>query len=222
MNSSVPVASISAWFGSLHRRKPQPNPTAKNLWEQVHFSHATHGSDPDTPTLKPEPTLLVTRLIKKLLTQTPTSQNRSKAVRYLTQHPGTPYILQHLTLCVFPGMSHPDLVLPPPCIKVSVYCNRGLQAICPNPHAAPMVGHGVRHPFPTICPIHRSLPPAAFLQPHVAMLQHLHCHLATLLCRIIAWRHQGTLLLHYYDTVMQTCHTNKENFWVNSLRSLRH
>ena len=83
-DSSVPTASISAWFGSLRCRKPQPNPTTKNLWEQVHFSPATSGSDPDTPTPKPAPTLLVTRRIKKLLTQTPTSQNRSKAARYLT------------------------------------------------------------------------------------------------------------------------------------------
>ena len=90
-DSSVPTASISAWFGSLRCRKPQPNPTTKNLWEQVHFSPATSGSDPDTPTPKPAPTLLVPCRIKKLLTQTPTSQNRSKAVRYLTQHPDTPY-----------------------------------------------------------------------------------------------------------------------------------
>ena len=90
-DSSVPTASISAWFGSLRHRKPQPNPTTRNLWEQVHFSPATRGSDPDTPTQKPAPGLLVTRRIKKLLTKTPTSQNRSKAVRYLTQHPGTPY-----------------------------------------------------------------------------------------------------------------------------------
>ena len=84
-DSSVPATSISAWFGSLHRRKPQPNPTAKNLWEQVHFSPATHDSHPNTPTLKPVPTLLVTRRIKRLLTQTTTSRNRSKAIRYLTQ-----------------------------------------------------------------------------------------------------------------------------------------
>ena len=87
-DSSVPAVSISAWFGSLHRRKPQPNPTAKTLWEQVHFSPATRGFDPDTPKPKPVPTLLVTRRITKLLT--PTSRNQSKAFRYLTQHLGTP------------------------------------------------------------------------------------------------------------------------------------
>ena len=102
-------------------------------------------------------------------------------------HPASWYTLQGrsynfciITLCAFPDMSRHGLVLPPPCIKVFVYYNCGLQAICPNPHATPTVGHGVRHPLPTICPIHRSLPPAAFLQSHVAMLQqltHLHCHL---------------------------------------------
>ena len=123
-DSSVPTASISAWFGSLRCRKPQPNPTTKNLCENFCI----------------------------------------------------------LALCAFPGVFHPDLVLPPPCIKVSGYCNRGLQAICPNPHATPTVGHGVRQPLPTVCPIHRSHPPAAILQSHVAMLQqftHFHCHLAS-------------------------------------------
>ena len=139
-----------------------------------------------THTHTPAPTLLVTRRIKKLLTQTPTSQNRSKAVRHLTQHPGTPYTADlkafaslhyvHSQACFTPTCP------PQPCIKVSGYCNCGLQAVCPHPHAAPTVGHGVRQPFPTVCPIHRSQPPAAILQSHVAMLQqftHLHCHLAS-------------------------------------------
>ena len=107
----------------------------------------------------------------------------------LLPHPASWYTLQGrsynfciITLCAFPDMSRHGLVLPPPCIKAFVYYNCGLQAICPNPHATPTVGHGVRHPLPTICPIHRSLPPAAFLQSHVAMLQqltHLHCHLVS-------------------------------------------
>ena len=90
-DSSVPAVSVSAWFGSLRPRKTQPNPTAKNLWEQVHCSPKRSDSDPDTPSPKPAPTPLVTRRINKLLTQPPTSKNRSRAVHYLTQHPGTPY-----------------------------------------------------------------------------------------------------------------------------------
>ena len=50
----------------------------------------------------------------------------------------------------------------------------------------------------------------------------LRTSIATLRRRIIARRHQGTLLLDYYDTLMQTCHTRKEMFWIQSLRTLRH
>ena len=46
--------------------------------------------------------------------------------------------------------------------------------------------------------------------------------IATSRRRIIAWRRQGTLLLDHYDTLMQTCHTRKEKFWLQSLRTLRH
>ena len=50
----------------------------------------------------------------------------------------------------------------------------------------------------------------------------LRTSIATSCCRIIAWWRQGTLLLDYYDTLMQTCHTKKEIFWLKSLRALRH
>ena len=113
----VSATSISAWFGSLRPRKTPPNPTAKTPWEQVHFSPVTRGYDPDTHTPKPAPTLLVTHRIQKLLTQTPTSQNRSKAIRYLTQHPGTPYTADlknfasshyvHSRICSTPHWSFP-------------------------------------------------------------------------------------------------------------------
>ena len=183
-DSSVPTASISAWFGSLRCRKPQPNPTTKNLWEQVHFSPATSGSDPDTPTPKPAPTLLVTRRLKQLLTQTRTSQNRSKAVRYLTQHPGTPYTADLKTFASLHYV-HSQVCFTPTCAP-------------PPPH------HALKFPATAIADYkqfahtlmrrlrrdmelgsrflqyaHRSHHPAAILQSHVAMLQqftNLHCH----------------------------------------------
>ena len=40
--------------------------------------------------------------------------------------------------------------------------------------------------------------------------------------RIIAWRRQGAFFLAYYDTLMETCNTEKEKFWVQSPRILRH
>jgi hypothetical protein len=88
-----------------------------------------------------------------------------------------------LTLCAFPDMFHPALVTPPPCSRVPIYCAHGFQTVCPNPHAtAVMMGHRVREPLPTVCTIHRSLPPAERLQPHEAMLQqlkHFDCHFAS-------------------------------------------
>ena len=48
-DSFVPTQSVSAWFGSLHPRKTQPNPTAKILWEQLHFSPVQRGPDPPPP-----------------------------------------------------------------------------------------------------------------------------------------------------------------------------
>ena len=50
----------------------------------------------------------------------------------------------------------------------------------------------------------------------------LHTSIATSRRRIILWRRQGTFLLDYYDTLMETCKIKKENLWVQSLRTLRH
>ena len=50
----------------------------------------------------------------------------------------------------------------------------------------------------------------------------LHTSMATSRRCSIVWRRQGTFLLDYYDTLMETCHTRKEKFWVQSLRALRH
>ena len=36
-------------------------------------------------------------------------------------------------------------------------------------------------------------------------------------CRIIVWRRQGTFLLDYYDTLMETCDAKKTAFWIQSL-----
>ena len=225
-DSSVPTASISAWFGSLRCRKNQPNPTPKNLWEQVHFSPATSGSDPDTPTPKPAPTLLVTRRIKKLLTQTPTSQNRSKAVRYLTQHPGTPYTAD---LKAFASLHY-------------VHSQACFTPTCPPHHALkfPATAIADYKQFAHTLMRHRRWDMelgSRFLQyaqyTEANLLQQFYnrmwrCYsnsrtsIATSRRRIITWRRQGTLLLDHYDTLMQTCHTRKEKFWLQSLRTLRH
>ena len=48
----------------------------------------------------------------------------------------------------------------------------------------------------------------------------LHTSIATSRC--LVWRHQGTFLYYYYNTVMETCNRQKEKYWVQSLRILRH
>ena len=227
-DSSVPTASISAWFGSLRCRKPQPNPTTKNLWEQVHFSPATSGSDPDTPTPKPAPTLLVPCRIKKLLTQTPTSQNRSKAVRYLTQHPDTPYTADlktfaslhnvHSQACFTPTCPHPPhhaLKFPATAIAD---CKQFAHTLMRHRRWDMELGSRFLQ--------YAQYTEANLLQQFYNRMWRCYSNsrtsIATSRRRIIAWRRQGTLLLDHYDTLMQTCPTRKERFWLQSLRTLRH
>ena len=40
----------------------------------------------------------------------------------------------------------------------------------------------------------------------------LHASIATLCCRIVVWKRQGTFLLDYHDTLMETCSTRKTKF----------
>ena len=226
-DSSVPATSISAWFGSLRRRKPQPNPTTKTLWEQVHFSPATSGCDPDTPTPKPAPTLLVTRRIKKLLTQTPTSRNWSKAVRYLTQHPGTPYTADlqtfaslhyvHSQVCFTPTWSLPHHALKFPSTAIADY-RQFAQTLMRHRRWDMELGSRFLQ--------YAQYTEATLLQQFYNRMWRCYSNsrtsIATSRRRIIAWRRHGTLLLDYYDTLMQTCHTRKEMFWLQSLRALGH
>ena len=172
-DSFAPATSISAWFGSLRPKKTQANPTAKNLCT---FLQCNSGSDPDTPSPKLAPTPLVTHRINKLLTQPPTSKNQFKSRP--PPHPASWYTLHGrskdfciLTQNAFPGMFHPTLVTPPPCIRVPVYCAYRLQKFCPNPHATLAMGHGVRESLPTVCSVHGSLSPAALLQPHASVTE---------------------------------------------------
>ena len=51
---------------------------------------------------------------------------------------------------------------------------------------------------------------------------HSHTSIATSRRRIIAWKRQGAFLLDYYDTLLETCHTRKDQFWAKLLRALRH
>ena len=46
----------------------------------------------------------------------------------------------------------------------------------------------------------------------------LHTSIATSCRRIITWKRQGTLLLDYYDMLMETCHTSSNAYLV----ALRH
>ena len=148
-DSSVPAASVSARFGSLSPRKTQPNPTAKNLWEQVHFSPKRSDSDLDTPSPKPAPNPASYTPDKQAADPTPYLQESAQS-RPLP-HTASWYTLHSrskgfciLALCPFPGMFHPTLATPPPCSRVPVYCANGLQTVCPNPHATPAMGHGAR------------------------------------------------------------------------------
>ena len=50
----------------------------------------------------------------------------------------------------------------------------------------------------------------------------LHTSIATLCRRIIVWRRQGTFLLDYYDTLMETCNAKRANLWLQLLRTVRH
>ena len=138
-------------------------------------------SDPNTPSPKPASTPLIARRIKKLLTQPPVSRNRSNAVHYLIQHPGTPHTadLQSFTSSHY---AHSQVCFTPPCFRAPVYCAHGVQTVCLNPHATPANRNGVRDSLPLVCSLHRSLSCAAFLQAHATVWYkptHFHCYFAS-------------------------------------------
>ena len=170
---------------------------------------------------------MIARHIKKLLTQPPTSHNRSKAIRYLTQHLGTPYTAD---LKVFASSHYPQ------------------PQICNAPHWSPthpacefqstaladykLCAHALmRHrrcdmELGSCFVRYAHYTEATLLQQFCQRVRQiygdLHTSIATLRRCIIAWMRQGTSLLAYCDTLLETGHAKKAKLWTQSLRTLRH
>ena len=130
-DSSVPTASISAWFGSLHRRKPNQTRQQKTCGNrytsvlrqvaptQTHPKTGAHpsGYAPGKKAADPNPYLPESVQGRPLPHPAP----------WYNVH-GRSYNFCILALCAFPGVFHPDLVPHPPCthtLPLSYYGKTG-------------------------------------------------------------------------------------------------
>ena len=233
------------WFTAPLKNTTQPNPNAKILPEQMHFSPARRGPDPFPPSPKPTPPLLEMRRIQKLLTQPPTSKNWSKAVHYLNRRPCAPYTadlqtfasshLTRLQVCVTSNCSPPDHTSEfqsTPLAKYDQLAQTVMRHGCWDMALGLRcwdMALGLRCWDMALGS--RSLQYVQYTE--TSLLQHfhkrarqcyptLHTSVACSRRRIIVWRRQGAFLLDYYDTLMETCNTRKTKLWIQSLRALRH
>ena len=211
----APAQSVSNWFGSLRPKKVKPNPTVRTLRQQVHFSPAQHNSDSDTPSPTPAATPLIKRRMKTLLTQPPTSQNRAKAVHYITQHPGTPHAAD-LRSFASSHYKHPQICFTPRCSLPHRASEFQSAALTEYTQLAQTLVRRWRWNMELG---NRFLQYAQHTE--ASLLQHFYkriqqCYtrlrtsIATMRRRIIMWRRQGTFLLDYYNSLVETCNTKKE------------
>ena len=165
--------------------------------------------------------------MQKLLMQPPTSKNRSKAVHYLSCHPCTPYAADFKT---FPSshFTHHQVCITSnrsPSNHISEFQSTALAKYDQLAHTL------MRHRRWDMALGSRFLQyvqytEASLLQRFYKRVRQcyptLHTSIAITRHCITVWRRQGAFLLYYYDTLMETCHTRKTKFWIQSLRALRH
>jgi hypothetical protein len=186
------------------------------------LSPTRHDSDPGTPSPKQASTPLITYRIESCW-PSPLSRNRSRAVQYLIPHLYTPHTAD-LRFFASSHYAHSQVYFTPRCslphsaFRVPVYYGHRVHIACPNPHAKPALGHGVRELLPPVCSTHRSLSSAVFFTSARDSVTPAYTlpfpisrrRIISWRRRIIAWRRQGTFLLAYHNTLVETCNTKKE------------
>ena len=154
-DSSLPTQSVSSWFGSLCPRKYNPIQQQKSCGSRCCFpqrdaaqtcfypppsQHPPTGNTPDKKAADAAP-LPQTIGPKPSTTSTDTPAHPTQRI-YRPLHPHT----LHLQICV---------VLPQPHVRVPVHNASKLKSVGPNPHAAPVLGYGIREWLAPVCAIHR-------------------------------------------------------------------